>query len=235
MTRTFCFLAILAVGACDAAVEGDHRGELLATIEGSLPQAAPNIPRDAEPRVAIGWINKSHMSWFVGGQFPDTNVGLTGFTFDLFSPPADELMEAMPGGRFAMGVVALAPLDDPFTGPYLWTGFDHTHLLVYLEGAPAPESVLYAWLSKPASISAGYHVFDIYKRTEAEDQAWLACANTVLWPEMGMLSTYELILACGPDGYSILSIAPDDLATPFDITSTVGMPSLDVANLMPQL
>lgn len=210
MTRTFWLCSTLALAACNSAVE------------------------PAVDEVGITWISRS-TNRSVAGERIDVDAALSSFQLDLVEPPPNAAMEMIEGLRFATGLVVLTRSDVGYFDPLAWRGFDATKMVVYLPEAPAPDSALSAWLSRPGPITAGYHIFDVHRKTDAEVQAWLACVGDIPLPTEPVPGPPIQVLKCGPDGASELRPSALDLASTIHIAITEDLSDAEVHALLPSL
>jgi len=228
MSRLF-LASILAIAACDAQVDSEHKGEVLASIEGSLHSArAQPLP---EPEVAVVWAKLSLMNGLAGAERVAAEGLFPQFKLSIYSPPADDEMDDWDGEKYGVGLVVVGSEGTDYSLRTDWRGVDFNRVVVYLPEATKPGKTLEAFLHGPQT--AGFHVFDVKRLTEEERQQRLACVNAL--PMTGhMLTTYEIYANCGGAGRDELTVSTTDLQTLFDIEIIEDAGIVELINRSPQ-
>src|SRR4051812_32688588 len=160
MSRLFTMLSIAALSglaACDAQVDSEHQGEVLATIHGDL-QSMRVSPLE-EPEVAVAWAKASVMGGIVGAERVAAEGLFPKFTLSIYSPPPDEMLDGVDvyadhppdDGKFAVGYIVVGTAATDYARYQGWRGVDLHHLLVYLPQDIAAGGALAAWLGGPAT------------------------------------------------------------------------------------
>ena len=222
----FLVLAIpFAVAACGTQVDGDHQGNVLARLQGTMHSTEPN--RSVEADVSVVWVIGSGGTSFVGADYVEVEGTLpSNFTLSVFTPPSDEAMWDWDGVKFGTAYVAATP---PGANPQeweRWLGAEMDHVLVYLPEPPPADSDVAAILR--GTPSAGFHVYNVHHVTEAERQERLACET-----QLGTGATLSQVFAtCGGTANDDLILADDDLNTPLSI-GVVSEFGLDEFNALP--
>lgn len=218
----FIFLA-LALGACGSQVDGDHQGEVLARLEGTMHAAES---RSIEADVSIAWVIGSGGTSFVGADRVQVEGTLpSNFTLSVFTPPADDVLWDWDGVTFATAyLVSNPPSDDPKAWQK-WLGADMDHVLVYLPAKPPAGSDVAALLR--GTPEPGYHLYNVHQITEPERQQRLACWNT-----LSDRSLPSVFANCGGTPNDDLIPADDDLDTLLSI-EIVPQFGLDEFNALP--
>jgi hypothetical protein len=165
-------LSLLSLAACDAQVDADHQGTVLASLSGSMRTSEPTTSTAAE--VALVWAVPSGGISLVGGETVEVEGSLPAqFTLSIYEPPADELLTDWDGVRFGFAYIVADPAGrEDHTAWAEWLGAELDQVLVYLpEAAPAGSAVA-GFLDTP---SAGFHLYDVRTLTEAERQAQFDC------------------------------------------------------------
>lgn len=203
----FALSLVVPLTACDALVDGDHRGTPLATLSGTVRNLRTQPVENAEVSAVWSVYGDGDTIEFetiaVDGGFP------AAFTLSLYTPPSPPA----PVPRFAV-FLASAPganLREPAPGDLL--GADPENILFYVPADVSPGSwASYVLHSTPA---AGYHLYRVHVLTAEEREARQAC-----WANLGP-DAEELggLAACGgyPDRDDLVP-APNDLDTPLAIS-----------------
>lgn len=222
-------VATLTLAACDAQVDGDHKGEVLASIEGALTsmRASP-LP---EPEVAIVWAKLSMMNGLVGAERVAAEGLFPQFQLSIYSPPPDDQLDDLDGELYGVGLVAVGTEGTDYTRHTDWRGVDFNRVVVYLPEDTKPDKTLGAFLHGPQT--KGFHVYDVHRLTEAERQQRLACVNMIP-SNGGMLTTYEIYSKCGGAGRDELTVAPLDLDQLFDIEVIEDADIVELINRSPR-
>ncbi len=215
-----------ALTACGAQVDGDHQGQVLARLQGTM-HSADEPGRSVEADISVTWVIGSGGTSFVGADHVEVEGTLpSNFALSVFTPPSEDTMWDWDGVKFATAyIVSNPPGEDPqeWQG---WLGADLDHVLVYLPATPPAGSDVAALLR--GTPAPGFHVYDVHHVTEAERQERLGCANTLGFEA----SLTEVIETCG-------GTANDDLlpsATDLDTLLSIGVVSsfgLDEFNALP--
>jgi hypothetical protein len=230
---TICKLSplfLLAVAACDSQVDGEHQGQVLATLEGTMQsQAAPSsIAID----VSVVWVIGSGGTSFVGSDKVEVEGTLpSSFSLSIFTPPTDDVMSDWDGIKFGAALVAVSPAGVDAEEWQQWRGVENDRVLIYLPEAPPAGSAVAGLLG--GTPSAGFHLYDVRRLTEAERQQRLDCV-TQLYHMLGyMPSRAEIFNACVGSGSDELTIAADDLETQLSI-DIIDQFGLDEFNALPR-
>jgi hypothetical protein len=228
MSLKLCSLfALASLAACSSQVDGDHQGDALATVKGSVRNARTMTVPSAE--VALVWVNSSGSPDLVGGDAVDVAGNFPAeFSLSIYTPPAAELINNWNGvgvgvAYIVAGAEGLDYTDEEALEEGL-LGMDVDHLLVYLPAAVPAGS--------PASIvlrgtpSAGFHIYNVHKLTDAESEARQQCIDA-----LGNPSAEEMYSQCGGSA-SFDDFVPSatDLATPLEIELVDDISEIDVPN-----
>lgn len=209
-------LVLLPLAACASQVDGDHQGEVIATMHGSLTSTRTSpLP---SPEVSLVWLKPSEMSRIAGAEHVEAEGLVSQFTLSVYSPPPDDILETnaiLENRAIGMGLVVVGSKDSDFTSKTEWRGADLDHMLMYLPEAPPADSVLTAFLHEPTAPTAGFHLYTVKRLTEAERQERLDCLNGL--PHAGMTLDWARIFSeCRGAGNDELDPAPDGLDTLLD-------------------
>lgn len=224
-------LVLLAAAACDAQVDGDHQGQVLATLEGTMHSATPS-PSSVAIDVSVVWVIGSGGTSFVGSDKVEVEGSLpSSFSLSIFTPPTDDVMSDWDGIKFGAALVTVSPAGEDPERWQAWRGVENDRVLVYLPESPPAGSAVAGLLA--GTPSAGFHVYDVKRLTEAERQQRLDC-STQLFHSLGyMPSRAEIFAACGGTGSDELTLAADDLDTQLSI-EIVDDFGLDEFNALPR-
>lgn len=228
MSLKLCsLLVVLApLAACDSQVDGDHQGDALATISGSVrnTRSAP-IP-DSE--VVVVWQNSSGSPDLTGADSVDVAGSFPAqFALSIYTPPDAALLNDWDGVKVGVAyIVAGVPGTDYSDDNAVETGLlgmEVDHLLVYVpEAVPAGSQASIILRGTPA---AGFHLYSVRKLTEAEQDARAACVDG-----LGAGATLSQVFTqCG--GFSAFDdFVPTatDLATPLSIDLVDDISQIDV-------
>jgi hypothetical protein len=217
-------LLLSTLAACDSQVDGDHQGNALANLTGTVANQRTAPIDDAE--VVILWMNSAGSPDIaaaeavpVAGNFPAE------FQLAIYEPPIDALINDYGDSRMGVAfVVSADPGGDIINDEESVLGMDPNHLLVYLpEDVVAGSIVATILRGTPA---AGFHIYDVGHLSEAEQQSRQACEDS-----LGDPSIQELFDACGgfPPFDDFLP-APADLATPLEVDLVDDLDQLDIPN-----
>lgn len=228
MTRSLV-AAVLVLSACDAQVDGDHKGEVLASIEGALrSERTSPLP---DPEVAVVWAKASMMNGLVGAERVAAEGLFPQFELSIYNPPPDDMLDDLDGEKYGVALVAVGSEGTDYTVRTDWRGVDFDRVVVYLPEATVPGATLEAFLHGPQT--AGFHVYTVHRLTEDERQQRLACVNAI--PRNGgMLTTFEIYSQCGGAGRDELDPAAADLGTLFDIAIVEDASIVDLINRSPR-
>ncbi|MDQ3365207.1 MAG: hypothetical protein M3680_07250 [Myxococcota bacterium] len=218
-------LLVLPFAACDSQVDGGHKGEVLARLEGTMHATEPRPSVQAD--VSVVWVIGSGGTAFVGADHVEVEGTLpSSFQLSVFTPPSDEQMFEWDGIRFGTAFVAATPPgEDPQTWQQ-WLGTDMDHVLVYLPESPPADSDVAALLR--GTPSPGFHLYSVDRVTEAERQERLACRN-----QLDFAATLpEVFAACGGTANDDLIPLAADLDTLLSI-EIVPQFGLDEFNRLP--
>mgnify|MGYP001828356333 CR=1 FL=1 len=217
---TLTLLPLLALSACDAQVDPDYPGEPIASLVGTVTNEMQSRTA-TDPVVGLLWINELTP----GG--PDTAFGETvavsgqfpaDFTLDVYAPPPPEALNDLSAGgqrpeESRVGTAAIAVVDGQAVAAFdrgeepaansMLGGADR-HMLVYVETDIQPGSFGEVLLG--GQLSAGFHVMDVERLTEAQKQQVDQCRAQAVDEAQRR--------ACGPDSaFDRLRLAPADLQT----------------------
>ncbi len=222
-------VATLSLAACDAQVDGDHEGEVLASIEGALTSMRQSpLPK---PEVAVVWAKLSMMNGLVGAERVAAEGLFPQFRLSIYSPPPDEMLDDLDGELYGVGMVAVGTEGTDYTRRTDWRGVDFGRVVVYLPEDTKPGKTLEAFMHGPQT--KGFHVYTVHRLTEEERQQRLACVNMIP-PNGGMLTTYEIYSQCGGAGRDELNVAPGDLQEQFDVEVIEDADIVDLINRQPR-
>jgi len=245
MSRSYVLVSIALVfglAACDAQVDSEHQGEVLATIRGDLRSARATAL--ADPEVTVVWALRSQMGGFVGAERVEAEGLFPQFTLSLYSPPPDAMIDGFVGedgkftasdGRFGIAYIVVGTPEIDYSSVVGWKGVDLDHLLVYLPEAVVEGSTLAGFLRGPAS--AGFHIYDVRTLTEGERQAHLDCLTEVYRAisqrEHRMPTQHENFTACPGTDKDDLTLAPSDLDTQLGIEIIEDADIVKLVNTLP--
>lgn len=228
MSRSLCVL-LVAVTACDAQVDGDHNGDVLATVQGTLHSARMQTLPD--PEVAVVWAARSKMGGVVGAE-PVAAEGLfPHFQIAIYSPPPADWTDEFDGDEYGIGFVVVGTSETDFTSRSQWYGVDLARVVVYLPKATQPGSTIEGFLHGPAA--AGFHIYSVKRLTEVERQERLACVNMIPHPGR-MLDSHDIFTNCRGAGNDELDPTPADLETVLDIEIVEDTDIVDLINSLPR-
>jgi hypothetical protein len=217
---TLAALPLFVLSACDAQVDPDYPGEPIASLVGTVTNEMQS--RSAtDPVVVLLWMNENTP----GG--PDTFYGETAavsgqfpadFTLDVFTPPPDFVLNDFTAGgqrpdESRVGTAAIAVVDGQAIAAFergeepaadaLLGGADK-HVLVYVDKDIQPGTFGEYFLD--GQLSAGFHVMDVERLTEAQQQQVDQCRAQAVDEAQRR--------ACGPDSaFDRLHLAPADMQT----------------------
>jgi len=230
MSLKLCsLLVVLApLAACDSQVDGDHQGDALATIAGSVRNTRSAPITDAE--VVVVWHKSSGSPDLTGADAVDVAGSFPAqFSLSIYTPPAAALLNDWNGVKVGVAyIVAGVPgtdysSDDAAAAGLL--GMEVDHLLVYLpEAVPAGSEASLILRGTPA---AGFHLYGVRKLTDAEQDARAACVEG-----LGDGATLpQIFTQCGgfPSFDDFVPTATD-LATPLSIDLVDDVSQIDAPN-----
>lgn len=221
-------VAAALLAACDSQVDGDHQGEVLATLEGALrSERAVPLP---DPEVAIVWAQNSMMGNLVGAETVEAEGLFPNFTLSVFSPPPDAVLEEIDGEHYAIGFVVVGSVGTDYRVHTNWHGVDYDRIVIYLPEDTAVEGTL-GYLLHGAQ-PAGFHVYTVKNLTEPERQAKLDCIN--MRAQGSMISSHDMFKYCGGNSGDEIYPAPADLETQFDIAIVEDASIIDLINNQPR-
>jgi hypothetical protein len=154
------------------------------------------------------------MSKLIGAERVEAEGVLSTFTLSIDNPPPDDMLDThaeLEGRPLGLGLVVVGNPDTDYTVMTTWHGLVLDHMVLYVPAQPPAGSVLTAFLhgSPP---TAGFHLYDVRKLTEAERQERLTCVNAM--PHQGMeLDWVRIYTECGGAGNDELYPAAADLDT----------------------
>lgn len=207
-------LLLLAVTGCDSQVDGDHRGEVLAALEGQMHTTTTRTTASAD--VSVVWTIGSGGTSFVGAETAQVDGMLpSNFTLSVFTTPSADVMSDWDGIRFGAALIAARPQGVDATAWQQWLGVDNNHVLVYLPEAPPVGSAVAGLLH--GTPTSGYHVYDVRRLTEAERQQRFDCISKFFNEQNREPTRAEIFSLCGGDGNDELWPSADDIDTVLDI------------------
>jgi hypothetical protein len=219
------FFLVVAVAACGTQVDGDHQGEVLARLQGTMHSSAPSESVQAD--VSVVWVVGSGGTSFVGADHVEVDGTLpSNFTLKVFTPPTDDMMFDWDGVKFGTAYIASNPPGEDPQAWQGWLGAEMDHVLVYLPVSPPVGSDVAALLR--GTPSAGFHLYNVHQITEPERQQRLACYNTLGFGA----SLSQVFATCGGTANDDLIPADDDLDTQLSI-DIVPQFGLDEFNALP--
>jgi hypothetical protein len=212
MTSKLLLMTLPVVAACASQVDGDHQGEVIATMRGSLSSSRTSPLPD--PEVSLVWLKPSEMSRISGAEHVEAEGLVSQFTLSIYSPPPDDILEMLAfleNRPIGMGLVVVGSTETDFTNKTEWRGADLDHMVLYFPEAPPADSALTAFLHGPPP-TAGFHLYTVKRLTEEERQQRLACVNAL--PRDGMSFDWaQVYRECRGAGNDELDPAPEDLDT----------------------
>jgi hypothetical protein len=213
--RKLSSLILVSLAACDSQVDGEHQGQVLATLEGTMQttQSSTSIAVD----VSLAWVVPSGGPSFVGADKVEVEGMLpNAFSLSIYKPPTDDLMSELDGIKFGAAYVVVVPARQDAKNWSAWRGAETDYVLFYLPDAAPAGSEVAALLH--GATTAGFHLYAARPNTEADQQARLACWNQ-LYQTLGREPTLaEEVDTCGgTSAKHELSLATDDLDTPLSI------------------
>ena len=222
-------VVLVAAGGCASQVDGTHQGQVLASLEGTMQTAQSGSPITVD--VSVVWVIGSGGTSFVGADKVQVTGSLpSNFSLSIFNPPLDAVMSVWDGVKFGAALVTVEPTGvDPHEWQ-MWRGVENDHLLIYLPVTPPAGSAVAGLLH--GTPTAGFHLYDVRRLTEAERQQRLACITQASGGLGHMITRSEILAACGGDGHDELSLAAKDLDTQLSI-QIIGQFGLDQFNALP--
>jgi hypothetical protein len=227
--RSIVVISILVAAACDAQVDSDYPGPVLATIEGSL--RTQRMQSLADPEVAVVWAKLSRMNGLVGADRVAAEGLFPQFRLSIHTPPPDDELDELDGERYGVALVAVGTVGTDYTKQTNWFGVDFERVVVYLPQDTLAGKTLEAFLHGPQS--RGFHVYSVHRLTEEERAQRLACVNQIPHPGR-MLSMFDIYSRCGGAGRDELNALAADLETRFDIEIVEGDDIVDLINRSPR-
>jgi hypothetical protein len=236
MSRHWIPLTLIFAVACDAQVDGDHKGEVLAEIEGSLTSMrAQPLP---SPEVALVWSKLSLMNGIAAAEKVKAEGLFPQFTLSIHSPPPGDLLDPpddwlaeWDGQHYGVGLVVVGNEGIDYKIRTDWRGVDFDRVVIYLPEDTVPGGMIEAFLHGPQT--EGFHVYTVKRLTEAERQQRLDCVNMI--PHQGRMLTYkEMYATCGGAGRDELYPATDDLQTLFDVEVIEDVGIVELINRLPR-
>jgi hypothetical protein len=207
-------LLLLAVAACDAQVDSDHQGQLLASLEGDMHTSLSQTSTTAD--VSVVWTIGSGGTSFVGADKAETEGMLPNhFTLDVFTLPSDDVMKEWDNETFGAALIAAGPQGVEATDWQSWYGVDLHHVLVYVPTKPVAGGTIAGILH--GTPEPGYHLYDVKRLTDAEIQQHYDCITQFLNQNHREPTPAEIHNVCGGDGHDELWPSADDLDTELDI------------------
>ncbi len=222
MSKAFILSALLvslgapALVACGSQVDSNHQGDVLATLAGSVRNTRVQAVGDAE--VAAVWVNSSGSPDLVVAETVEVEGSFPAqFTLSLFEPPPASALNHTPdGGQFGVAYIIAGKAGTDYASEESvqagLLGMEENHLLVYLPADVTPGSELSYFLR--GTPSAGFHIYDVGRHTEAEQQARATCIAGL--GEDPAIS--EIFTQCGGfDNFDDFLPSASDLQAPLDI------------------
>ena len=222
--RTLSMVLVAAAG-CGSQVDSDHKGEVLATLQGSM--ASAEVPSPTHVNVAIVWAIGSGGTKMAGADYVDVEGSLpSNFTLDIFTPPEKDFMREVDGLTFGAAYIAAVRTDQDPKAWQQWLGVENDHVLVFLPDTPPKDSTLAALLH--GEPTKGFHIYRRYRPTQAERDARYQCMQTT----GGDLN--KIYRQCGGDNSN-----DDLLPTDLDVDTLLSIQlvlqfGLDEFNAMPR-
>lgn len=225
MTR-IPLLLLFTVAACDAQVDSDHQGQILAELQGDMHTSTARTTTTAD--VSVVWTIGSGGTSFVGADQAQTQGMLPNhFTLSVFTLPTADVMKEWDGQTFGAALIAAGPQGVDPTDWQSWYGVDMNHVLVYVPQQPATGSTLAGILHGTPAV--GYHLYDVKRLTDAEVQQHYDCITQFLADNHREPTTAEIFSVCGGDGHDELWPSAGDLQTELDIeiVDSFGIPEFN--------
>lgn len=169
-------LALTVLAACSSQVDGDHRGQPLAQLSGSVENSRLNPTAATE--VAAVWEVTSGSPDFVGGEAVEVTGNFPAqFELAIYVPPDAILLNSWNGVQVGVAYILAAPAGTDYTdGEGLaenMLGMDIDHLLVYVPAdVPADSFASYKLRGTP---KAGFHLYGVKRLGDEERAARQAC------------------------------------------------------------
>lgn len=216
-SRTFARLWVAAAclttaAACDAQVDSEHQGEVLASIQGSLTsKRAMQLP---QAEVSVVWARRSIMGGLVGAEKVEAEGLFPQFHLSLYSPPPDSSLDGFDGpsdGQYGVAYIVVGTPETNYTQMTGWKGVDLSHVLVYLPEDAADGSTIAGFFQGP--VAKGFHIYNVKELTTDERNARYACITQLAATISGMPTQHEEFVACPGTDDDSLTIAPNDLDT----------------------
>jgi hypothetical protein len=229
MSLKLCSLfAVASLAACSSQVDGDHQGDALAIVKGSVRNARSKPVPSSE--VAVVWINSSGSPDLMGADTVDVAGNFPAqFSLSIYTPPAAELVNNWHGVGVGVAYIIAGEEGMDYSNPQSLEagllGMDEDHLLVYLPAAvPAGSDASIVLRGTPA---AGFHLYDVHKLTDAESAAREACID-------GLGSTptlHQVYTQCGGEAFFDDFVpSATDLGTPLEIDLVDDISEIDAPN-----
>jgi hypothetical protein len=222
-------LLLATLAACDSQVDGNHKGDELAVLTGTVENLRTQPTDDAE--VAVLWLNVTVAdetytpdTVSVEGNFPSE------FSISIYEPPIDLAINDFGDSRFGFALIFAAEIGTDYSeeneeGVGVLGG-DTQHVLVYVPEEIAPGTVAATILR--GTPAPGFHIYNVGHLTEAESLSRAECeANLGVDP-----SIQDLFQACGGfQSFDDVLPAPADLDTPLEVELVDDLADLDIPNL----
>jgi hypothetical protein len=215
MISKSCVLALILLAACDPQVDGDHRGDALATLSGTVKNRVNAPVSDAA--VSVVWINSAGNPDLYGGESIEVRGAFPAqFELAIYTPPDPALLNDWRGVKVGVAfILANEPGldwsgDEAEIGAKLLGG-EVDHLLVYVpEDVPEGSDASYVLRSAP---EAGFHIYGVHRLSEAEHSARQDCLIE-LGAQSSTKDEYEI---CGGELFDDFVPLDTDLETPLSI------------------
>ncbi len=226
MTKQLTTLLLFTVAACDSQVDGDHQGQLLASLEGDMHTSTSQTTTTAD--VSVVWTIGSGGTSFVGADKVEVEGMLPNhFQLSVFTTPSDDVMSDWDGYKFGAAIIAARPAGVDAKSWQQWLGVDNNRVLVYVPVAPPAGTALAGMLH--GSPAPGYHLYDVRRLTDAEIQQRYDCITKFLQDNGHEPSRAEIFNVCDGDGHDELWPTADDLDTKLsiEIVDSFGLPEFN--------
>jgi hypothetical protein len=218
-------LALASLAACDSQVDGEHQGDPLATLDGTVQNQRDQAIASAD--IVIAWIYDNGEGDSVGsqrvtveGDFPAS------FSLAMYEPPEDGVLQVTPdGSHFGIGyIVAAEEGATSVESEASLLGIEAEHMLIYV-----PETVQAgseAALFLHSTPEAGFHIYGFRRLTDTELEARSEC-KAGLSPDA---TAAELYATCGGDTFDELVPTPGNLETALSVSLVDDIDDLNLAN-----
>jgi hypothetical protein len=232
ISKSCVFPLVLLAAACSSQVDGEHRGEVLAKLSGTVTNRPMSPVTDAE--VSVVWVNSSGDPDLIGGESVEVRGDFPAkFELSIYTPPDDALLNDWRGVKVGVAfVLANKPgvdwLDEEQRFEDKLLGMDIHRLLIYVpEDVPAASDASYILRSAP---KAGFHIYGVSHLSETERTTRDHCV-TGLFNSTGQEPSMEDIYTiCGGDIFDDFVPLTEDLKTPLSIELVDDPRTIDIPN-----